>query len=421
MPAGKTPWFLSPKILIVLIAVALWGIIPILPSKLAFNGSDFKFDLSSLWTSPKKPAAEVKKTATVLKPVDPLKLLKQTAVELGQKIALHPDDPALYNQLGLIQLSLNETDDAIAQFNKAKEVSLRELAELHTDAPGQVQSTAAVVESSRLLVELAAARGNLLHVYESSNRPNEAAVQLRELSQESLTGVFPAVEKATVKHDEKIAGHLDQGNSLMRKGALNEAMQEFREVVAVTPDSALAHHQLGLAAALSQNTHLAKKEFQAATNLKPSDAIGHYNLGVTYQSLGKSAQAEHEFHIAAALDPKLWQAELSLGNLYAMQDKLAQAQHAYRRALTRNPKSAAAHNNLASILSLQGHYEPAIEEFQEALSINSESASSHYGLGLALFKSKSYKQSIQEFKRALALDPTILDAQHKIEIASHKA
>ncbi len=69
---------------------------------------------------------------------------------------------------------------------------------------------------------------------------------------------------------------------------------------------------------------------------------------------------------------------------------------------------------------MNGDYHGAISEYQESLRISPESAASHYCIGVAFYNTNNYLASIRELKRALALNPSLSDAQTKIQLAYKK-
>lgn len=431
MPASKSPWFISPKILIVLLAISIWGIIPILPLKMSGQLPDWNWDISKWGQKPPavKPTVVAVTNTAALKETSPESLMNLATQELVKKIQASPQDPGLHNQLGLLYLSANNKTAALDEFTQAREVAESELNSLEQNVQDGHAPASLLIESSRLHVELSAALSNLARIHSDNGDDTQAVATLKTLKQTNVSSVVarlsnknsePSAElPSQSSKDKQIQLLLVHGQQLLKQGKATEATSDFHKVVELDPTCALAHHQLGLIAGLNQNHHLAQKELKEAIHLNPGDAIAHYNLGQAYQSLDKRQLAKNEFTLALALDPKLTDATISLSSLHAGQGDLWQAKHVLEQALKTDSHSALLHNNLASIYSQQGQYEEAINQYQEALSVNPDSASSHYGLGLALFKLKNYRQCISEFKRALALNPGILDAQRKIELAGH--
>jgi tetratricopeptide (TPR) repeat protein len=390
--------------------------------------------ISMPWDKPEEPVKkkpQPRKIVTAV-PVEQIKLMEQAGQELLGKISANPKDPSLQNQLGLIYLELGELDSAVQHFQKAISLSKVGLAEL--DQKGKwlasqgrySEAPTVLVDSSRLNVELSAAHSNLARVYERLGQHSKVVLELDALNKEAVINTHAEARKnldppGYHRVTPAIVRLLARGQALMAQKQYVQAKQVFKNVIALDPNVALAHHQLGLAAALTSNPHLAVRELQAASALQPGDAVTHNNLGLAYQSISRVQEAQREFEKAVALDPNLVEAALNLGSAYCAAQNYVGAEHAFKIAVLHSPGSAMAHNSLASVLSMQGRYSDAIEEFEQTLAISPELASAHYGLGLALYNSKSYHMAVGEFKKALTLDPSMSSAHEKIEQASRRA
>ena len=103
------------------------------------------------------------------------------------------------------------------------------------------------------------------------------------------------------------------GISLLRQGKPDEAVEKFRDVLAINPKSAIAYNNIGVARAAQANqgnggTDQAKleqaiAEYQRAIELRPDWAMAHYNLGVAVEKLGDFSGAIAHFEKAIALRP----------------------------------------------------------------------------------------------------------------------
>jgi tetratricopeptide (TPR) repeat protein len=116
-----------------------------------------------------------------------------------------------------------------------------------------------------------------------------------------------------LRQKAKQRAEMDLGAKYMQDKHYEGAMKAFSYAVLLDPESALAHQQLGLAAALSNNYAMAIKEFELAIKLKPDDAIAHNNLALAYEHIGKIDAAKREFDTAVKLAPHLAQAHYGLG------------------------------------------------------------------------------------------------------------
>ncbi|HEY9871266.1 MAG TPA: tetratricopeptide repeat protein, partial [Candidatus Obscuribacterales bacterium] len=288
-----------------------------------------------------------KKPASAGTPGGQFDILQQAAQDLLIQISASPQDPALHNRLGMVYSSLGELDSAEKHFQRAVELAHLGLSNLQEK--GQIlqsqgklkQACSLVLESSRLNVELSAAHSNLARVYERLGHHDRVMAELDQLNKDvvNLAAGPAGTPGRSGPVSPAVAKLLARGESLMRSGRYEEAMSAFRNVIAIDPRVALAHHQLGLAAAITNNPDIAAQELEATVKLEPANAAAHNNLGLSYQTLSELEKAQKEFEKAVALDPRMTEAAINLGNLLSAQGRYQEAAHAYSQAVMSNPRS----------------------------------------------------------------------------------
>ena len=108
---------------------------------------------------------------------------------------------------------------------------------------------------------------------------------------------------------------------------------------------------MGLAGALLEGGKPQEAEgyLRAALALRPDSAAAHPNLGVALVRQGKAAEAEKNCRQAVALDPMDAQAHANLGWVLEGQGKLAEALALYRKALDLDPRGAWALKRLPQV------------------------------------------------------------------------
>ena len=106
------------------------------------------------------------------------------------------------------------------------------------------------------------------------------------------------------------------GTQYMRKGDLQAAEREFRQVIAEDPNSTQAYFNLGNVLFLTNRNGEAKQTLEAGLRLSPSNAMGHYLNGSVLTRLGDFKAAEEQLKTARVLNPKMPQVAISLATLY---------------------------------------------------------------------------------------------------------
>ena len=124
--------------------------------------------------------------------------------------------------------------------------------------------------------------------------------------------------QALERNGDRAATHLNLGNALMSQGRVTDAIASFRQALALEPTS---HTRKTLANALYDNGTIAieRGEFDRAIGqlgeavaLEPDYAEAHNNLGIALASQGRLQEAMVEWQAALRLNPQLGDAQQNL-------------------------------------------------------------------------------------------------------------
>jgi tetratricopeptide (TPR) repeat protein len=209
--------------------------------------------------------------------------------------------------------------------------------------------------------------------------------------------------------------HINLGCELENSpGRRPEAIAQFRAALALKPDDAEAHNDLGCALGIEGRTAEAIAELQAALRLKPGYAEAHNNLGNALEKLpGGLTAAIAQFQEAIRLKPDDAEAHNNLGNaLEKVSGRLNDAVAQYEAALRLNPGFATAHNNLGNALGkVPGRLNDAIAQYEEALRLAPDYPEADYNLGNTLNAAARPLDAIPRYEAALRLRPDYVEAQ----------
>ena len=147
-------------------------------------------------------------------------------------------------------------------------------------------------------------------------------------------------------------GHTNLGLYHLNRGAHDDALREFDEVLRLNPSSAKGHFNRGLTLARLGRMDEAIAAYRAGLALKPADATARAHLAEVLAGRGRFAEAEAEYRSAIALapHPDLFN---GLGIVLAEQGRVDEAVAAFREALARDPGHADARANLDMALQLR--------------------------------------------------------------------
>jgi type IV pilus assembly protein PilF len=176
------------------------------------------------------------------------------ALERAKKI--YPDDPNIYNGLGLISLYQRQYQNAVAEFHNAL----------------------------RLNPNFSDAHNNLGTTYAQMKKWDEAIEEFRT-----------ALSDPFYRTPELARYHL--GVALMEKGEIIEAVKELHAAVQMRSDFERALDKYGVALFRLNRVQEAVKQFKQAIEANSEYIDPHLNLGLAYMKQGKREEAITEFKI----------------------------------------------------------------------------------------------------------------------------
>lgn len=136
--------------------------------------------------------------------------------------------------------------------------------------------------------------------YENPTTQNEAVEEFR---------------KALLLSPKSARERLNFALALLRAGKTAEGVAELLKVQKQDPSIPHTWFNLGIAYKKAGEQVKALQQFERMVQLVPDDAISHYNLGAVYRLGGRNEDAIREFRTAAKLDPTLAAPHFQLFNL----------------------------------------------------------------------------------------------------------
>jgi tetratricopeptide (TPR) repeat protein len=179
----------------------------------------------------------------------------------------------------------------------------------------------------------------------------------------------------------------------------------WRHALALDQKSSFAHNNLGLVLAKRGAFEEAINEFRAAIRIDPAFVEAYTNLGNFLAQTGSRQEAIVHLRHALQIEPTFVNAHNTLGNILADTGAVDDAVAHFRKALKANPESAMTHYNLARVLAKRGDFDEAIGQYRTAIEVNPADPDIHNNLGLLLARRGSLDEAIAQFREALRVDP----------------
>jgi tetratricopeptide (TPR) repeat protein len=244
---------------------------------------------------------------------------------------------------------------------------------------------------------------------------------------------------APTAKDSAIESHFAVAQQAQRDKDFATAEREYQTVLALAPDFAEVHMNLGLVYQLQDRFSEAMTEFRRALKFKPGLAGASFFLGVDYCKLGEGAKAISYLKVALQTEPNRPEIWLWLATAQEISGELQSEVVTLHRALEQQPKdvdlfyllghayerlgkqevahlekvapgSSRSEQLLAESYASSNEWPSAVIHFQNALVASPNRAGLHAELGEVLLRAGKVNQAIREFDEELRRDPGNLRA-----------
>ena len=170
----------------------------------------------------------------------------------------------------------------------------------------------------------------------------------------------------------EIGAILKEAIRLHETGAVTQAEQIYREVLAADAGAADAWNMLAVALCQQNRLHPAAEAAERATALRPRIAPYWLTRGNIAATRRLEREAQSSFRRAIEINPDFTEAHYWLGRSCQREGKLTDAIHAYRAALRGAPEVAEIHYHLARALLEADRWHEALQAYQQAFTRDPE-------------------------------------------------
>lgn len=212
-------------------------------------------------------------------------------------------------------------------------------------------------------------------------------------------------------------GHLleQQFESSGQYDLADQSIAAYKKVLALTPDSSVAHEKLAEIEAQSQHIKDAVLDAKEALALDSKNVDAHRLLARIYiRSLGDISagqvqktsidQAIEQFQDILALQPNDSYSALWLARLYRFENRHGDAEKILRKLLQREPDNGQALEQLSQLLTDEGRNQEAVDLLSQAAA-ESPSPDIYDLLGGAYTQEKDWPKAEQAYEQAVQQDP----------------
>lgn len=237
---------------------------------------------------------------------------------LTKAASTYPTSPAVFYNLGLVQLKLNKRQEALQSFDKGIAADPKDalnlagkghLAMLENNAAKaklDFDKALSMTKSKNVEVMQAVARGYLV----DPKKANETITLLNT---------------AKSRDDHNPETMILLGDAYLQLNDGGKAVSAYENAASLDPKNALAHYKVGRVYLRSRNYDAAQESFSKAISIDPNYALAYKEQGELYyqMSKGSEAVAAYEKFISLTESPEKYQSKLAFYYLMARDFKKA--------------------------------------------------------------------------------------------------
>ncbi len=336
--------------------------------------------------------------------------LEEASTAFDAALELVPDDlPALIRQ-GNVQLGLGAPARARHYFERAGEVepgSAAVLAGLGRTAAVLEEHEAAIGHFEAALAAqptASALRYPLGLAYRELGRMEEAREQLAARGTGTVSFRDPLVE-GLLRLATGAGVHLMLGNRALRQGAVETAMDRYRQALEADPGSANAHQALGGALSRQGDLEGTVRHYSAALAIQAENPPLHYNLGTVLAERGADEQAIRHFRAAIAQAPEYHNARFNLAAALARVGRYEEALVEYRVLREQAPEDTATSFYMGQTLRRLGDYDEAGSLFAGLVTEDPDRERARAGLAATLAARGRFVEAVVHYDKLLESAP----------------
>jgi tetratricopeptide (TPR) repeat protein len=158
----------------------------------------------------------------------------------------------------------------------------------------------------------------------------------------------------------------EQGLKHLAEKRVSLGMTSLQEAISLDAESPIYRNALGVVQLDLKRPKDAQAQFEAAIAIDPNYAEAHHNLGLAHAEQRRFEEAIAAYRKALSLPtyPTPEVAYHNLGNAYLALNRMPEAEDAYRAALRLEGRRVETHYNLGALLAILGRKDEAVRSFQ---------------------------------------------------------
>ena len=265
-----------------------------------------------------------------------------------------PKNPVANHNVGLLAMSIGNTDEALPFLKTAVEVGPKK-------AQFWLSYIIALIKLERI------AEAQIVFAQVKSNGAKGVGFDQIEQRLKHAQGKSRACTK--VGQNSRRYPPQNQLQLLMdlyTDGQITAVIERAQSLLEKYPEASKIWNLMGVSAAQIGRLDLAIFAFRRVLAIDPSDAEGHNNIANAFSEQGKLDEALEAYRKALMLKPDYVDVCNGMGIVLTRQGKFCEATEAYRKGLDINPDCAQIHHSLSSLITYDSNH-PQISKVESLL------------------------------------------------------
>lgn len=308
------------------------------------------------------------------------------------------DSPIGYYYLGRVSIEAGNTEQAVANFDRAIAVN-------QAFEPAYL-AQASVYESRQEKGKAIAILQKYLQQVNPRNRDIRQHLVQLYIANKDYAGGLAELEKLLEDNPGDLDAQLRMALIYGEKKEFTKAIGQLNEILKAKPAELKVRDYLGYLYEEAKDIPKALETYRYNVHLDPKFADSHVHLGVLLYRLKQFPEAVTHLDEAVRLMPKQPEPHIVLGLAHFQNEQFEKASRAFEEGIRHNPKSADLHFNLGTAYDKLNRFDEVERAMETALSIDPHHADALNYLGYS-YAERGIKidQALSLTKRAVALKP----------------
>jgi tetratricopeptide (TPR) repeat protein len=334
-------------------------------------------------------------------------------------LALNPDNVPALVWLGDMRLVEGRPDAAEAPLAKALTLAPRDPAAL--DRAGRAalarRDYATAIKDLSTALEIQPQASSLHYplsvAYRGLGDARNADAHLKRRGDVDVAPADPLMQQVGALLQNASAAEV-RGANAMATRQWAEAVVALRQAIALSPDNAFTHLNLGTALFQTGDGRGALDEFQTAIRLSPGLSKAHFGAGIVLEADGRDGEALAAFTKAVAADPTSVESRMSLADALRRNGREQESLPQYAEVIARSPAISQATFGYAMALVRLGRYREARDRLEAATKTYSDQPGFAHALARVLAAAPD--DAVRDGARALTIVQALLQNQRTLEL-----